>query len=305
MLKNGFSALTSLAKDSRAQGRKNREDFMGLRIATNVQALNAQKNLYGLSNDISTTMARLSSGYRINRSADDAAGLAISENLKAQIRGFKQANRNANDGISLVQVAEGGLSEITNMLTRLRELAIQTASDTIGDRERALVDVEYQEIKSEIERVAQTTQYNGSYLLNGSGGVLDFQIGVYNDPLNDRISFDASQGNVTLESMMLGELSAATKEQSQESLAFVDEAMSFVGAARATLGAVQNRLQTTSQVLSTSEENFAAANSRIRDTDIAAESTALAKNNILMSAATSVLAQANTQQQLALKLLQT
>lgn len=277
---------------------------MGLRIATNVQAINAQKNLYGLSNDISTTMARLSSGNRINRSADDAAGLAISENLKAQIRGFKQANRNANDGISLVQVAEGGLSEITNMLVRLRELAIQTSSDTIGDRERALVDIEYQQLKEEIDRVAQTTQFNGAPLLNGTGGVLDFQVGVYNDPMNDRISYDVSQGNATLESMMLTNLSVATKEQSQESLTFVDEAMSFIGATRASLGAVQNRLQSTSQVLATSEENFAAANSRIRDTDIATESTALAKNNILMNAATSVLAQANTQQQLALKLLQ-
>lgn len=276
---------------------------MGLRIATNVQAINAQKNLYGLSNQISTTMARLSSGYRINRSADDAAGLAISENLKAQIRGFKQANRNANDGISLVQVAEGGLNEISSMLVRLRELAIQTSSDTIGDRERALVDVEYQQLKEEIERVAQTTQFNGAPLLNGQGGILDFQVGVYNDPINDRISFDASAGNATLESLMLSELSVATKEGSQESLAFVDEAMAFVGSARANLGALQNRLQTTSEVLGTAEENFAAANSRIRDTDIAAESTALAKNNILMNAATSVLAQANTQQQLALKLL--
>lgn len=276
---------------------------MGLRIATNVQALNAQKNLYGLSNELSTTMARLSSGYRINRSSDDAAGLAISENLKAQIRGFKQANRNANDGISLVQIAEGGLSEVTNMLVRLRELAIQTSSDTIGDRERALVDVEYQQLKEEIERVAQTTQFNGTPLLNGMGGVLEFQVGVYNDPLNDRISFDATQGNATLQSLMLSELSVATKEQSQESLAFVDEAMNFVSAARAGLGALQNRLQTTSQGLSTAEENFAAANSRIRDTDIAAESTVLAKNNILMNAATAVLSQANTQQQLALKLL--
>lgn len=277
---------------------------MGLRIATNVQALNAQKNLYGVSNDISTTMARLSSGYRINKSADDAAGLAISENLKAQIRGFKQANRNANDGISLVQVAEGGLNEISGMLIRLRELAVQSSSDTIGDRERILVNTEYQALKEEIERVAQTTQFNGTSLLNGTNGVLEFQVGVYNDPLNDRISFDASQGNVTLQSLMLNEVSVLTKEQSQESLAFVDEALAFVGSARATLGSLQNRLQTTSQVLATSEENFAAANSRIRDTDIAAESTNLAKNNILMNAATSVLAQANTQQQLALKLLQ-
>lgn len=276
---------------------------MGLRIATNVQAINAQKNLYGTSNEISTTMARLSSGYRINRSSDDAAGLAISESLKAQIRGFRQANRNANDGISLVNVAEGGLNEISNMLVRLRELAIQTSSDTISDRERELVDVEYQQIKEEIERVARTTQFNGTQLLDGTGGVLDFQVGNYNDPLNDRISFDASFGNATLEGLMLSELTVADKLSSQESLAFVDEAMSFIGAARAQLGALQNRLQTTSQSLATAEENFAAANSRIRDTDIAAESTALAKNNILMNAATAVLSQANTQQQLALKLL--
>ncbi|MGZ3727411.1 MAG: flagellin N-terminal helical domain-containing protein [Pseudobdellovibrio sp.] len=278
---------------------------MGLRIATNVNAINAQKNLYGTGNEISTTMARLSSGYRINRSSDDAAGLAISESLRAQIRGFKQANRNANDGISLVNVAEGGLNSVSNMLVRLRELAIQTSSDTISDRERALVDVEYQQVKEEIERVANTTQFNGTTLINGTGGMLDFQVGNYNDPLNDRISFDASFGNATLESLGLTDLNVLSKESSQESLAFVDEAMTFVGSARAQLGALQNRLQSTSESLATAEENFSAANSRIRDTDVAAESTNLAKNNILMNAATSVLAQANQQQQLALKLLQT
>lgn len=278
---------------------------MGLRIATNVNAINAQKNLYGTGNEIATTMARLSSGNRINRSSDDAAGLAISESLKAQIRGFKQANRNANDGISLVNVAEGGLNSVSNMLVRLRELAIQTSSDTISDRERVLVDVEYQQIKEEIERVAQTTQFNGTQLLNGTGGLLDFQVGNYNDPLNDRISFDASFGNATMEALGLTELNVATKESSQESLSFIDDGLAFISSARAQLGALQNRLQTTSESLATAEENFAAANSRIRDTDIAAESTNLAKNNILMNAATSVLAQANTQQQLALKLLQT
>lgn len=276
---------------------------MGLRIATNVQAINAQKNLYGTSNEISTTMARLSSGYRINRSSDDAAGLAISESLRAQIRGFKQANRNANDGISLVNVAEGGLNSVSNMLVRLRELAIQTSSDTISDRERALVDVEYQQIKEEIERVAQTTQFNGTFLINGTGGMLDFQVGNYNDPLNDRISFDAGYGNATLQSLGLMDLNVSSKVASQESLQFVDDAMTYIGSARAQLGALQNRLQSTSESLATAEENFAAANSRIRDTDVAAESTNLAKNNILMNAATAVLSQANTQQQLALKLL--
>jgi len=285
--------------------RKEQGGFMGLRIATNVQAINAQKNLYGTSNEISTTMARLSSGYRINRSSDDAAGLAISESLKAQIRGFKQANRNANDGISLVNVAEGGLNSVSNMLVRLRELAIQTSSDTISDRERALVDVEYQQIKEEIERVAQTTQFNGTQLINGTGGMLDFQVGNYNDPLNDRISFDAGYGNASLQSLGLTDLNVLSKESSQETLQFVDDAMTYIGSARAQLGALQNRLQSTSESLATAEENFSAANSRIRDTDVAAESTNLAKNNILMQAATSVLAQANTQQQLALKLLQT
>ncbi len=276
---------------------------MGMRIATNVQSLNAQKNLYGLSNQIASTMSRLSSGYRINKSSDDAAGLAISENLKAQIRGFKQANRNANDGISLVQVAEGSLNEISGMLVRLRELGIQAASDTIGDRERGLVDVEYQNLKEEIQRVAETTTFNGTPLLNGLGGSLDFQIGVFNDPMNDRISFHADEGNATLQGLGLNELSVLTKPQAQQGLASIDSALDTVSGMRANLGALQNRLQSTSQILSTSEESYAAANSRIRDTDIAEESTSLAKNNILMQAATAVLAQANQHQQLALKLL--
>jgi flagellin len=276
---------------------------VGLRIGTNVQALNAQKNLARLSGESATAMSRLSSGSRIVRSADDAAGLAISENLKAQIRGFRQANRNANDGISLVQVAEGGLSEISNMLVRLRELSIQTASDTIGDKERALVDVEYQQLKEEIERVAQTTTFNGTPLLNGLGGAMDFQVGIYNDPLNDRVGFDASLNNATLEALMITDLSVSTKDGAQQGLAFLEEAMSYISSARANLGALQNRLQTTSQVLANSEENYSEANSRIRDADIAVESSNLSKSNVLMNAATAVLTQANQQQQMALKLL--
>ncbi len=276
---------------------------MGLRIATNVPALNAHKNLYSLGNQQSTAMARLASGYRINTSADDAAGLAISENMKAQIRGFKQANRNANDGISLVQVAEGGLSEITNMLTRLRELAIQAASDTLGDRERQFTDLEYQQLKEEVERVAQTTQFNGVPLINGTGGIFDIQVGIQNDQFNDRISFDSSAANVTLEGLGISELTISDKFQAQESLAFVDDALNAVNAMRANMGAFQSRLQAASSNLSVAEENFTAANSRIRDADIAAESSNLAKTNILMQAATSVLGQANTSQQLALQLL--
>lgn len=276
---------------------------MGMRIATNIPALNVQRNLYGLNIDMGSTMARLSSGYRINKASDDAAGLAISENLKAQIRGFKQANRNANDGISLVQVAEGGLSEVTSMLTRLRELAVQSASDTIGDRERAYVDIEYQQLKEEIDRVAQTTQFNGTPLLNGQGGLLDIQIGVNNVEFQDRITYDAESSNASVEAMNLLEQNVAGKIEARNSLAVVDDAINYINGIRANLGAVQNRLQTVSQTLQTTDENFSAANSRIRDTDIAEESSRLARNNVLLQAATSVLGQANTQQQLALKLL--
>jgi len=276
---------------------------MGLRIATNVQSLNAQKNLYSTSNEIGNAMARLSSGYRINKASDDAAGLAISEGLKAQMRGFKQAVRNANDGISLVQVAEGALGEVSNMLIRLRELSIQAASDTVGDRERAMVDIEYQHLKEEIDRVSQTTQFNGTPLLNGQGGILDFQVGNYNDPMNDRISFNAQDKNVGVQNLNISEIGTITKKQAQESLTNIDEAMIMVSSMRADLGALQGRLGSTSSVLMTADENFAAANSRIRDADIASESSNLAKNNILQQAATAVLQQANQSQQLALKLL--
>lgn len=276
---------------------------MGLRIATNVAAINAGKNLYSLGIKQNTAMARLSSGYRVNQASDDAAGLAISENIKAQIRGLRQANRNANDGISLVQVAEGGLGEVANMLVRLRELGVQAASDTISDRERVLTNVEYQQLKEEIQRIAQSTKFNGTPLLNGMGGVLDIQVGTQNDPVLDRISFRSDQANATLEALQLADSSVANKESAQFSLAAVDNAINGVNSIRAGLGAFQNRLQSTSQNLANAEENYAAANSRIRDTDVAAESTDLAKNNVLMQAATSVLGQANTQTQLALKLL--
>lgn len=276
---------------------------MGLRIATNVPALNAQKNLFSTNIQQGTSMARLASGLRINNASDDAAGLAISESMKAQIRGFRQANRNANDGISLVQIAEGGLNEVSNMLTRLRELAIQAASDTISDRERVYTDAEYQQLKEEIERISQTTLYNGVPLINGVGGIFDIQVGVQNDQFNDRISFDSTATNSTLEGLGLTELTVIDKLSAQESLAFVDDALQNVSGMRAGIGAFQSRLQSASSNLMISEENLSAANSRIRDTDVAAESSALAKSNILMQAATAVLGQANTQQQLALKLL--
>lgn len=276
---------------------------MGLRITTNVAALNAQKNLTFTQRGMERSLARMSSGYRINQAADDAAGLAISENLKGQIRGLRQAARNANDGISLVQVAEGGLNEVSNMLIRLRELAVQAASDTIGDTERKFLDVEYQQLKSEIQRIADVTTFNGRDLLNGTGGVIDIQVGTHNDPFEDRISFNASAANAGLEALGLVAESVATKEAAQASIEVADKAIVSVNAIRANFGAMQNRLQSTTANLAIADENLSAANSRIRDADIAAESSELIRNNILAQAGVSVLAQANNMSQMALKLL--
>ncbi|MFM6927184.1 MAG: flagellin [Bdellovibrio sp.] len=276
---------------------------MGLRIGTNVSALNAQKNLYMTRINADRSMARLASGQRINQAADDAAGLAISENLKGQIRGMRQANRNANDGISLVQVAEGSLNEVSNMLIRFRELGVQAASDTIGDTERKFLDVEYQQLKSEVQRITESTKFNGYDLLNGTGGMIDIQVGVNNDPFQDRISFNSGAANSSLEALGMVAESVATKEGAQMSLNVVDNALTSVNAIRANFGALQNRLVSTSNNLLIADENLSAANSRIRDTDVAAETSEMTRNNILLQAGVSVLGQANQSQQLALKLL--
>ena len=249
------------------------------------------------------SLERLSSGYRINRAADDAAGLAISENLRAQLRGMKQANRNANDGVSMVQVAEGGLAEVGNMLIRMRELAIQAASDTVGDRERTFTDAEFQQLKDEIQRVAEVTEFNSTPLLSGTGGLLEFQIGVHNDPFNDRIAFDSAASNATLGSLGIIAESVSSKPGAQNSLGVIDDAILKVNAMRANFGALQNRLVMTMNNLNVAHENLSAANSRIRDTDIAEESAELAKQNILMQSGVSVLGQANQIKNLALKLL--
>jgi flagellin len=276
---------------------------MGLRISTNVASLNAQKSLTGTQRGLNQSMERLASGYRINKAADDAAGLAISENLKGLIKGYRQAARNANDGISLVQIAEGSLNEVSTMLIRLRELGVQAASDTIGDTERKFLDVEYQQLKSEVQRVVDSTSFNGFDLLNGSGGVIDVQVGVHNNPFLDRISFNASAANSSLEALGLTTETVATKESAQLSLSMVDSALTSVNAIRANFGALQNRLFSTAQNLLVADENFSAANSRIRDTDVAAETAEMTRNNILLQAGISVLGQANNAQSMALKLL--
>ena len=280
-----------------------REDNMALYISTNVASLNAQKNLAGTNRLLDRSLARLSSGYRINQAADDAAGLAISENLKAQIRGLNQARRNSNDGVSLVQIAEGGLNEISSMLIRLRELSVQAASDTLGNTERKFLDVEFQQLKSEIQRISEVTNFNGRDLLNGTGGIIDIQVGTHNDPFKDRISFNSAAANASVDALALSVEAVSSKEQAQTSLDVIDDAMVSINAMRANFGALQNRLNSTIQNLMVANENAAAANSRIRDTDVAEETAELTRNSILMQAGISVLTQANSAQNLALKLL--
>lgn len=276
---------------------------MGFRINTNVSSIAAQRSLSVNNRQSQDTLAKLSSGTRITKASDDAAGLAISEKLKANIRSNSQANRNANDGISMVQTAEGGLDEISSMLTRLRELSIQSASDTVGDTERGFTDMEYQNLKQEVERISQVTEFNGIKLLSGEGGQLDFQIGVNNDEFQDRISYDTSKQNAKLDSLGLSDITVANKEGAQGALETIDAAIEKVSGQRASLGAIQNRLISTSNNLQITNENLSAANSRIRDVDYAQASAANARNNILNQAGTSVLAQANAQGQNALRLI--
>jgi flagellin len=264
---------------------------MGLRINTNTPSLSAQRSL-GMSNKrMNDNLRKLSSGERITRASDDAAGLAISENLKAQIRGGRQAKRNANDAISMIQTAEGGLSEISNIIIRLRELSVQAASDTIGDTERGFTNIEFEQLKEEIDRISKSSEFNGINLLDGSGGMLEFQVGVHNDPTLDRLRYDGTKANTTLSSLAL----------TGESV--IDNALVQINGVRAELGATQNRLSSTINNLAISDENLSAAKSRIRDVDVAAETADLARNNILVQAGTSVLSQANQAPNAALKLI--
>lgn len=276
---------------------------MGLRVMTNLPSLVAQRNLGSTKANLEKSLERLSSGSRINTAGDDAAGLAISENLRAQIRGLKQAKRNAQDGISMIQVSEGGLNEVTNILIRLRELGIQAASDTIGDKERGFIDREFQALKSEMDRISASTTFNGTPLLNGRAGIFEIQVGTGNNPLTDRIVYDGQNADVTLESLRMTGESVATKQGAQLGLSVIDDAISQVSKVRSDLGAMQNRLQSTTNSIGINEENMTAANSRIRDADLAMEVSEMTKNNILMQAGIAVLGQANNSATAAVKLL--
>lgn len=276
---------------------------MSLKISTNVASIAAQKTMGTNARDIQKSMAQLSSGSRITKAADDAAGLSISETLKSTVRGYTQAKRNANDGISMVQVAEGGLSEISNILTRMRELGVQASSDTVGDLEREFINKEVQQLINESERISQATRFGTTVLLDGSGDTFDFQIDINNDDFVDRISFDASQQDATTASLGIDGFDFSDKGSAREALEVLEGAQRQVNGYRANLGAIQNRLISTTENLSVAIENFSAANSRIRDTDIAESSAHLATAQILNQASVGVLAQANQQPQSALRLI--
>jgi flagellin len=276
---------------------------MALTITTNLPSINAQQSLDRSQRGINKSFAQLSSGSRITKAADDAAGLSISENLKSTIRGYGQAQRNANDGISMVQVAEGGLGEISNILTRMRELGVQAASDTVGDRERGFIDKEVQQLKSEMERIALATRFGTTQLLDGTGDKFDFQVDINNNDFVDRISWDSSKQVATTGELGVDGFDFASKDGAREALEVLETAQTTVNGYRANLGAIQNRLISTSENLGTAIENFSAANSRIRDADIAQSTAELSRNNILLNASIGVLGQANAQPQAALRLL--
>ena len=276
---------------------------MGLRVNTNVSSIAAQRALGITKNNLDNNFRKLSSGERINRSADDAAGLAISEKLKAHIRGLRQARRNSDDGVSLIQTTEGALNEVSSILIRLRELSVQAASDTVGDTERRFSDIEFQNLLEEIQRISQSTEFNGRKLLDGTGGIVEIQVGIHNDPTNDRIKYDSVTTDSTLANLGLTGETISSKEGAQVSLGRLDEALVRINGTRANLGALQNRLQSASNSLAITEENFSAANSRIRDVDVASETADMAKNNILSQAGAAVLAQANQTPSMALKLI--
>ncbi|MFK7740476.1 MAG: flagellin [Planctomycetota bacterium] len=276
-------------------------EIMGLRVNTNVTSINAQRNLSTVSKRLGTNFRRLSTGLRISTAADDAAGLAISERLRSQVRSLEQAKRNANDGISLVQTAEGALNEVSSILTRLRELSIQSSNGTVSEQDKTTLNEEFTSLVDEVNRIGASTEFNGIKLLDGSSSSVSFQIGFGTQSGIDTLSVSLSPSlstSLSLESLDIGSAGSTTTAISN-----IDDAINAVSSLRGSLGAVQNRLGSTINNLAIQTENLSAAESRIRDVDVAFETAQLTRNNILQSASISVLAQANAQPQSALSLL--
>jgi flagellin len=268
-------------------------------INSNPASLGAQRSLASTQKSLASNLAKLSSGQRIVSASDDAAGLGISERLKAQVRSLSQASRNANDGISMIQVAEGAMNEQSGILTRLRELAVQSANGTLGDEERGYIQAETDELVAEIDRISDVTEFNGVNMISAAAADVDMQVGINNgDTIT--VAFGATD-TATLGVDALDMSSAATSSAAIDS---IDAAIDTLSSQRSTIGSTQNRLQVTLTNLSTAHENLSAANSRIRDVDVAEETAAMTRNQILSQAGVAVLAQANQLPQSALSLLQ-
>lgn len=275
---------------------------MALVINTNIASLEAQRNLGRSQNALATTFQKLSSGMRINTAADDASGLAISENMQAQIRSFGTAERNANNAVSMAQVAEGALGQMSSILSRMRELAVQGANGDLNNTDRTYLNTEFVSLRDEIDRMVQSTKFNGKDLLSGPSVSIDFQVGI-NNTAADKISVDF--GNVTLQALGINNASVdgADATNSLASIDSVEAAIATISGRRADYGAVMNRLQLTVANTQSMRTNLSAANSRIRDVDVAEETAAMARSQVLSQAGVSVLSQANQAPQLAMKLL--
>ncbi|MHC5064467.1 MAG: flagellin N-terminal helical domain-containing protein [Planctomycetota bacterium] len=274
---------------------------MGLRVNTNVASLNTQRNLSQVNGRLEGNFRRLATGLRISTAADDAAGLAISERMKAQIRSASQNKRNANDGISFVQTAEGALNEVSNILVRLRELAIQSANGTFGAADQDTLQQEFASLVSEIDRIGDSTEFNGVNLFDGSASTVTFQVGTGVTAGVDTI--DVTVASVSDTTLGLDTLDIGSAGDTNAAITAVDTAINSVSSIRGRLGAVQNRLNSTINNIDNKIENISAANSRIRDVDVAFETAELTRNSILQQASISILAQANAAPQSALQLL--
>jgi flagellin len=279
---------------------------MALSVLTNVASLNAQRNLQATQMSLESSIGKLSSGLRINKAGDDAAGLGISENLKANIRSLSQAQRNANDGISMSQVAEGSMNEMQGIVSRMRELSVQSANSTLGGTERGYIQTEFSQLRTEINRIGAVTEFNGQKLLDGAASTgLTFQVGIHNSA-NDRIAMSITKlttSTLGSTSLHIASASLSTATNAQAALAVFDKAIQQLSQSRAKVGAVQNRMSVTISNLASSHENLSAANSRIRDVDVASETANMTKSQILSQAGLAVLSQANQLPQSALSLL--
>ncbi len=274
---------------------------MGLRVNTNIASINAQRNLFQVTKRLSRNFQHLSTGLRIATAADDAAGLAISERFRAQIRSLAQARRNANDGISLVQTGEGALNEVSAILVRLRELAIQSANGSVSNQDKNTLNEEFQNMVNEINRIAKSTEFNGVNLLDGSDTNISFQVGTGVSSGVDTIMVSLTPALST--SLGLSTLNIGSNGNVSFAITQIDSAINTVSQIRGKFGAIQNRLGATIANLGVAHENLSAAESRIRDVDVAYETAQLTRNSILQQAAVSILSQANMQPQAALTLL--